>query len=147
LNPGVEVGAAPERLTRKCMAERFGIGMGTLLYYERIGLLPQPVRGANGYRLYSEAEVDRMTLIAEVKGLGFKLREIAAVFEGIAADSIGSGPGREALRAGLLEKAEELRREIEALESRRRRLLDIAASPRLGDCGSIRAVARGPSRV
>ena len=84
------------------MAERFGIGTGTLLYYEKLGLLPQPRRAANGYRLYSEAEADRMTLIAEVKALGFTLREIAAVFEGIAADRLGSGPGREALRAGIL---------------------------------------------
>jgi MerR family mercuric resistance operon transcriptional regulator len=62
--------------TRKTLAERLGIGIETLRYYERIGILPLPARGANGYRYYGEADVGVIEHILVAKKFGFTLKEI-----------------------------------------------------------------------
>jgi DNA-binding transcriptional MerR regulator len=131
-----EAAAAP--LSRKDLAARLGIGMGTLLFYERIGLIPPPRRAPNGYRVYEERDVDRLSLILRAKDLGLSLREIAELIEGIEA-----GLPKERCREGILKKVEDLQRKIDELEAAKLSLLEIAASPRLGDCDAIRAVARG----
>jgi DNA-binding transcriptional MerR regulator len=59
------------------LARRAGVGVETIRYYERRGLLDEPTRAANGYRTYGPAELDRLALIARAKGLGFTLAEIA----------------------------------------------------------------------
>jgi DNA-binding transcriptional MerR regulator len=128
--------AAIARLSRKEVASRLGIGMGSLLFYEKKGLIPPPGRSVNGYRVYRARDVDRLSLILRAKGLGLSLREISEFLEGIDA-----GRPREELRAGIERKVEDLQRKIDELEEAKRALLEMAASPRLGDCDAIRAVA------
>jgi DNA-binding transcriptional MerR regulator len=123
-------------LSRKEVAERLGIGMGALLFYERSGLIPPPRRASNGYRIYGRRDLDRLALVVKAKALGLSLREIAKLFEGIA-----EGRAKEECREGIMRKVEALQREIDELEERKRALLEMAASPRLGDCETMRAVA------
>lgn len=59
------------------VAERSGFSPPTLRYYEDIGLLPPAERGDNGYRIYSEATLDRLGFITRAKQLGCSLEEIA----------------------------------------------------------------------
>jgi hypothetical protein len=42
---------------RKTLAEKLGIGIETVRYYERLGIIPPPRREANGYRRYGDADV------------------------------------------------------------------------------------------
>ncbi|HEY2923832.1 MAG TPA: heavy metal-responsive transcriptional regulator [Candidatus Eisenbacteria bacterium] len=53
-----------------------GITQETLRYYERRGLLPKPVRGPNGYRMYAQSAANVVTFIKRAQQLGFTLREI-----------------------------------------------------------------------
>jgi MerR family Zn(II)-responsive transcriptional regulator of zntA len=48
----------------------------TLYFYERIGLIPSPQRTEAGYRLFSQQDVERLTLITRAKSLGLSLDEI-----------------------------------------------------------------------
>ncbi|MGF9714955.1 Hg(II)-responsive transcriptional regulator [Paenibacillus sp. JMULE4] len=48
----------------------------TLRYYERKGLIPEPVRSDVGYRLYPENTRDRLMFIKRMQELGFTLSEI-----------------------------------------------------------------------
>ncbi|MDQ8733957.1 Hg(II)-responsive transcriptional regulator [Paenibacillus sp. LHD-38] len=48
----------------------------TLRYYERKGLIPEPVRSDSGYRLYPEDTVNRILFIKRIQELGFTLSEI-----------------------------------------------------------------------
>lgn len=48
----------------------------TLRYYERKGLIPEPVRSDSGYRLYPEHTVTRILFIKRIQELGFTLSEI-----------------------------------------------------------------------
>ncbi|MCY9669548.1 Hg(II)-responsive transcriptional regulator [Paenibacillus alginolyticus] len=48
----------------------------TLRYYERKGLIPEPLRSDAGYRLYPEDTKDRLMFIKRMQELGFTLSEI-----------------------------------------------------------------------
>lgn len=59
------------------VAIRTGLTKRTLRYYEEIGLLEPPTRTEGGYRLYSEADVQRLQRIKRMRDLlGFSLAEI-----------------------------------------------------------------------
>jgi DNA-binding transcriptional MerR regulator len=59
------------------VAARTGETRDTIRYYERIGLVPKPIRTEAGYRQYREGIVNRLALIRNAQRFGFSLREIA----------------------------------------------------------------------
>jgi MerR family transcriptional regulator, copper efflux regulator len=63
------------------LASRAGVGVETIRYYERRGLLPEPERTRAGYREYAEQDVRRMRFILRCKDLGFSLAEIRDLLE------------------------------------------------------------------
>jgi DNA-binding transcriptional MerR regulator len=63
--------------TRKEISNKLKIGNETLRYYERLGIIPKPVRTKSGYRIYSEEDLLRLKFILKSKELGFSLREIS----------------------------------------------------------------------
>lgn len=60
------------------LAKQNGLDVQTIRWYERIGLLQPPRRGANGYRLYGDEDRERLRLIRQAKGIGLTLNEIKA---------------------------------------------------------------------
>ena len=63
-------------LTIGQVAREAGVGVETVRFYEREGLIEEPSRRASGYRQFDEAVVDRLRFIREAKELGFTLNEI-----------------------------------------------------------------------
>jgi MerR family copper efflux transcriptional regulator len=63
-------------LTIGVVAKRVGVAIDTIRYYERAGLLPEPVRRASGYRSYGEGTLAQLRFIRRAKELGFTLEEI-----------------------------------------------------------------------
>ncbi len=63
------------------VANRTGFTTKTIRYYEDIGLLPQPMRQANGYRDYGEDAVGRLGFIADARAAGLTLKEITTILE------------------------------------------------------------------
>ena len=63
------------------VAKRSGIGIETIRYYEREGLLLEPERRPSGYRQYDESTVERLAYIRQAKELGFTLAEIRELLE------------------------------------------------------------------
>lgn len=59
------------------LAAAEGVGVETVRFYQRRGLLPQPERRDSGYREYSEADRGRLVFIRRARRLGFTLSEIA----------------------------------------------------------------------
>ena len=53
----------------------------TIRYYEEIGLLPQPNRKSNGYRQYSQDDVQRLKLVAGARGLDISLAELKEILD------------------------------------------------------------------
>lgn len=58
-----------------------GVGVETIRFYEREGLIEQPVRFGSGYRQYSAGAVSRIRFILKAKELGFTLKEIRELLE------------------------------------------------------------------
>lgn len=58
------------------LAQRAGVGIDTVRYYERQTLLPLPERLASGYRRYNQSDVLRLQFVRRAKALGFTLVEI-----------------------------------------------------------------------
>lgn len=59
------------------VAERTGLSLRTLRHYDEVGLLTPSGRTDGGFRLYTEADVERLLLIRRMKPLGFTLEEMA----------------------------------------------------------------------
>jgi DNA-binding transcriptional MerR regulator len=64
-------------LTIGRVARAAGVGIETVRYYERTGLLEPPPRTHAGYRQYPPEAVDRLAFIRHLQRLGFTLTEIA----------------------------------------------------------------------
>lgn len=58
------------------LARAAGIGVETVRFYEREGLIPDPPRRASGYRMYPPEVIDRLRFIRRARDLGFSLSEI-----------------------------------------------------------------------
>ncbi|MBZ0321311.1 MAG: MerR family DNA-binding protein [Anaerolineae bacterium] len=56
-----------------------GILRETIRYYEQIGLMPQPKRSENGYRLYANDDVERLQFIRRARQLDFRLDEVTEI--------------------------------------------------------------------
>ena len=82
------------RLTIGRLAAAADVGIDTVRFYERAGLLPKPQRTGSGYRSYGPEDVSRLQFIRRAKALGFALDEIAELL----ALSRGQG-GREGVKA------------------------------------------------
>lgn len=58
-----------------------GLPTQTIRFYERKGLLPQPRRAPNGYRVYDAPTLTRLRFIRSGQGAGLTLVEIATILE------------------------------------------------------------------
>lgn len=104
-----------------------GTTLKTVLYYHKIGLLPEPERSAGGYRLYGAAALSRMQLIKHYKRLGFDLPRIK--------EMLGEENGQKNMRDVLLSLREELLQEKNGLETRLQEIEKLLAE----DAGALTA--------
>lgn len=70
-----------ETLTIGRLARSAGVGVETVRFYEREGLLAEPQRRESGYRQYPLDTVRRLRFIRQAKDLGFTLREIRELLD------------------------------------------------------------------
>jgi DNA-binding transcriptional MerR regulator len=63
------------------LASAAGVSTDTLRHYERKGVIGRPLRGANGYRQYPPATLNRVRLVRRALGIGFTLDELAAILK------------------------------------------------------------------
>ncbi len=67
---------ATDRLRIGEVARESGVGIETIRFYEREGVLDAPMRTAGGYRAYPREAVDQLKFVRRAKNLGFTLKEI-----------------------------------------------------------------------
>ncbi len=56
------------------VAERVGLSLRTVRYYEEMGLIPPQQRTGGGFRLYTDENIERLLLIKQMKPLGFSVQ-------------------------------------------------------------------------
>lgn len=111
------------------VAKTLGIGVQTLHYYEREGLIPAPGRSESGYRLYTPELVERVRFIRKAQALGLPLGEVKDILR-LTED--GRSPC-DRVQAALSEKLREVNvrlRELESFRDDLATLVEHAAGPR-----------------
>jgi Hg(II)-responsive transcriptional regulator len=98
------------QLTIAGVARASGVGVETVRYYERRGLVPQPRRGIGSYRHYEADHVRRIRFIKRAQDLGFTLQEIASLLK------LDDGTDRRNIRRIAAARLEETRRRIADLK-------------------------------
>jgi MerR family transcriptional regulator, copper efflux regulator len=63
------------------VAAEAGVGVQTLHYYERLGLLPKPNRSDANYRLYSPETIRRVRFIKKAQAMGMTLDETKQILD------------------------------------------------------------------
>jgi DNA-binding transcriptional MerR regulator len=97
------VTAVPQSLTIGEVAQRTGLSVHTLRFYENSGLLPDDVRrAANGRRCYGEHHVEWFAICTNLRASGMPLDAIRRY-----AVLVRQGPGNEAERLAILRQHEE----------------------------------------
>jgi DNA-binding transcriptional MerR regulator len=86
------------------------VGVDTVRFYERAGLLPAAPRTASGYRTYAADDVSRLRFIRRAKALGFSLDEIAELLR--LSEGKGGRAGVKALAQRRLHDLEHRIREL-----------------------------------
>ena len=104
------------------VAQAVGVGVETIRFYERRGLIEQPPRpAAGGYRVYSDETVQRVQFIRRAQELGFSLREIAELLSLRTDHDTDAGEVRQRATA----KLQDVDRKIERLQHIRRGLMTL----------------------
>ena len=63
------------------VAERVGLSFRTIRFYDEAGIVVPSARSAGGFRLYTEADIDRLIQVKAMKPLGFSLEETRELME------------------------------------------------------------------
>jgi MerR family Zn(II)-responsive transcriptional regulator of zntA len=100
------------------LAKLAGVSPDTIRYYERKGLLPEPIRTRSGYRLYDSHALMRLRMIRSALAVGFTINDLSKIFRIRASGGI---PCEEVLRIAQ-EKLIELDQRMAQLRIARRDL-------------------------
>ncbi len=115
-------------------AKQAGVGVETIRFYERQGLIAQPPKpGAGGFRDYPAATLARVRFIREAQELGFSLHEIAELLSLRADPEADCGAVQRRAEAKLAEIGKKIER-LEEIGAALRRL--IRACPGQGALGA-----------
>ena len=98
------------------VAERGGVSLQAIRYYEREGLLPKPPRLASGYRMFPDTAVRRVQFIKRAQELGFSLAEIRELLSLQENADAGAQDMRERARAKIADIEQKIRR-LRAMKS------------------------------
>lgn len=91
------------------VARETGVGVETLRFYERRGLLGRPARTQSGYRVYDASVVEQVNFIKRAQSIGFSLDEIAEILVESADGRLPCREVREMARRKLVELDERLK--------------------------------------
>ena len=115
-----------------------GVGVETVRFYQRRGLLALPERRGSGYREYSEADRWRLAFIRRARTLGFTLGEIRDLLGPAEARSTGEIVRAAEARLGAVDRQIS---ELAQLRCRLRRLVQVCEHGNGDDCVALRLVA------
>ena len=99
-----------------------GVSAKMIRHYEGIGLIPSVGRTFAGYRLYGEADLNRLRFIKRARNLGFSMKQIEALL------ALWGNPRRASSEVKRMAQAHaaELEAKILEMQAMQRTLLDLA---------------------
>ena len=128
------------------LAARAGANVETIRYYERIGLLPPPMRTGANYRDYGPTHVDRLSFICQARGLGFDIADIRSLLD-LGADPEQDCGDVDQLATGHLRAVERKIEQLEQLGRELKRMLKHCRGGRVADCRIMQALSDPSGRA
>jgi len=113
------MGEKDTQFTIGALAEKAGVGVETVRFYQRRGLLREPQRAHGRIRRYGSNDVERLNFIRSAKELGFSLNEIAELLR------LDDGTDCDEARSLGQQKLADVRQKIVALKRIERVLTDL----------------------
>ncbi|WP_277207200.1 MerR family transcriptional regulator [Isoptericola croceus] len=107
------------------VAERTGLSLRTIRYYEEVGLVIPSARSHGGFRLYTESDIARLMLVKRMKPLDFSLdemRDLLATLDELEKDDVDPARREATLdrlsmfEAAAEERCKSLRAQLESAE-------------------------------
>lgn len=105
------------------VARQAGVGVETVRFYEREGLLEEPARRSSGYRQYPEEAIKQIRFIKRAQQLGFSLKEIAELLT----LRVDGQTSCEQVKERAAAKLGEVERKMVELQRMRQALLQVAS--------------------
>jgi MerR family transcriptional regulator, copper efflux regulator len=123
------------------VARRAGVGIETVRFYERRGLIAKPPRPNGGFRHYADDVVGRIRFIREAQRLGFSLEEIRELLNLQADPAADASKVRERALAKLAQVDDKIA-QLERMGGALRALLAVCPGEgELGRCSIMEALA------
>jgi MerR family Zn(II)-responsive transcriptional regulator of zntA len=104
-------------MTAAILAKRTETPIFTVRYYTRIGLLKPSRDLRNGYKVYKQADKDRLKFINAAKALGFTLAEIEEILDRAVHGDSPCPTVRDIVKKRIIENKEKIR-QMKRLQSR-----------------------------
>lgn len=118
------------RLTLGRLARATGLARSSLIHYEALGLLLPAVRSEAGYRMYGEAQIERLHAIRRFRDAGLSLAEIGKLFTAQAAGATNAQGSPATL---LVNRLMALGEEVDILRSKQKMLARLLAAAQFHD--------------
>jgi MerR family mercuric resistance operon transcriptional regulator len=127
------------QLTIGRLAQAASVNVETIRYYQRVGLVKEPAKPAQGYRQYQTDTIDQIKFIKRAQQLGFSLKEIAELLV------LGKGHCKD-VRKRAESKRDRINSQIKDLEALRNTLNTLIKACRSGkgkqECPIVETLSR-----
>ncbi|MCF6324013.1 MAG: MerR family DNA-binding protein [Gammaproteobacteria bacterium] len=129
-------------LTIGRLAKAAEVNVETIRYYQRVGLVSEPVKPLAGFRIYPDETINRIQFIKRAQKLGFSLQDIAHLLE------LGDGHCSD-VRQQAEAKLSQIEGQIKGLQSMRKTLKKLITECNTGGerrcCPIVRSLAEKPA--
>ena len=123
------------------LADRTGVKVETIRFYEQIGLLPPPERSEGNQRRYTRSHLDRLSFIKHARDLGFAVERIRALLSLSDKPDMACDAAHTVARDHLAEVRGKIAR-LRTLERELKRIaLSCAGGGRAADCAIIESLS------
>lgn len=122
-----------------------GLPAKTIRYYEEIGLVT-PLRDVNGYRVFAEADLHKLTFLARSRGLGFSIEDCRALLALYEDQSRASADVKRIARAHLGEIEAKIV-DLIAMRDTLSELVDACAGDNRPDCPILKGIETPPTKA
>lgn len=122
------------------LARATGVKVETILFYEKVGLLPPPARTQSNYRQYDQSHRARLLFIRRSRDLGFDIQSVRKMLS-IVDDTSQSCGAIDTIAGRQLFEVEQKIRALSALKDELSKIIGQCKSGHVADCKIIEALS------
>lgn len=115
------------------LAQKGGVKVETIRYYESVKLMPRPERTEGRQRRYTQDDVKRLSFIRHARELGFEVDSIREIL-GMASDKNATCEKIDGIARSHLEVVEDKIASLKTLRKELIRMLDSCGKGKIADC-------------